>query len=95
MYERILQRFRDGIRSLDYVVTLHAEEEMDEDGLSVFDLESAELTGVIVERQRDQLTRRWKYVVNGRGVDSGTVGVVGKLSITGCLVIITVYRVQA
>jgi hypothetical protein len=36
MYERILQRFRDRIRSLDYVVTLHAEEEMDEDRLTVF-----------------------------------------------------------
>ena len=69
MHERILQRFRDRIRSLDYVVTLHAEEEMDEDGLSVFDLESAVLTGEIVERQRDRGTREWKYVVNGRGLD--------------------------
>ena len=92
MYERILQRFRDRIRSLDYVVPLHAEEEMDEDGLSVFDLESAVLTGQIVERQRDRVTREWKYVVSGRGLDAGTVGVVGKLSVTGRLVIITVYR---
>jgi len=92
MYERILQRFRDRIRNLDFVVTLHAEEEMDEDRLSVFDLESVVLTGEIVERQRDPLTREWKYVVNGKGIDGGTVGVVGKLSITGCLVIITVYR---
>jgi hypothetical protein len=92
MHERILQRFRDRIRSLDYVVTLHAEEEMDEDGLSVFDLESAVLTGEIVERQRDRQTREWKYVVNGRGLDGSTVGVVGKLSPTGCPVIITVYR---
>ena len=94
MYERILQRFSDRIQNLDYVLTLHAEEEMDEDGLSVFDLESAVLTGEIVERQRDRLTREWKYVVSGTGTDGGTVGVVGKLSITGCLVIITVYRVQ-
>jgi hypothetical protein len=92
MHERILQRFRDSIRSLHYVVTLHAEEEMDEDGLSVFDLESAVLTGEIVERQRDRQTREWKYVVNGKGLDGATVGVVGKLSPTGCLVIITVYR---
>jgi hypothetical protein len=92
MHERILQRFRDRIRSLEYVVTLHAEEEMDEDGLSVFDLESAVLTGEIVERQRDRQTREWKYLVNGRSHDGSTVGVVGKLSPTGCLVIITVYR---
>lgn len=92
MHERILQRFRDRIRSLDYVITLHAEEEMDEDGLSVFDLESAVLTGEIVARQRDRQTRECKYVVNGRGLDGGTVGVVGNLSPTSCLVIITVYR---
>lgn len=92
MHERILQRFGDRIRSLDYVVTLHAEEEMDEDDLSVLDLESAVLTGEIVERQRDRLTREWKYVVKGRGLDGASVGVVGKLSLTGRLVIITVYR---
>jgi hypothetical protein len=92
MYERILQRLRDNIRSLEYVVPLHAEEEMDEDGLSVFDLESAVLTGEIVERQRDRVTREWKYVISGKGLDGGTVSVVGKLSFTGCLVIITVYR---
>ena len=94
MYERILQRFRDRIRNLDYVVPLHPEEEMDEDGLSVFDLESAVLTGEIVERQRDRLTREWKYVVNGAGLDGAGVIVVGKLSVTGRLVIITVYRDQ-
>ena len=57
MYESILRQFRDKIRSLDYVVPLHAEEEMDEDDLSVFDLESAVLTGEIVERQRDRVRR--------------------------------------
>ncbi len=59
MYERILQRFRDRIWRREYVVTVHAEEEMDEDGLSVLDLESAVLTGEILERQRDPVTREW------------------------------------
>ncbi len=92
MYERILQRFRVRVRSRDYVVTLHAEEEMDEDSLSVFDMESTVLTGEIVERQRNHVTREWKYVVNGRGLNGSSVGVVGGLSLTGRLVIITVYR---
>jgi hypothetical protein len=92
MYERILESFRDRIRILDYVITLHAEEEMDDDDLSVFDLESAVLTGEIVERQRDSLSREWKYVVNGKALDGASVGVVAKLSLTGRLVIITVYR---
>jgi hypothetical protein len=45
--------------------------------------------------ERDRETREWKYVVTGRGLDGETVGVVGKLRITGCLVIITAYRVQS
>ncbi len=93
MYERILQRFWDRIRRRQYVVTVHAEEEMDEDGISVLDLESAVLTGEFLERQRDRVTREWKYVVKGTGLDGTSVGVVGKLSLTGRLVIITVYRV--
>ena len=92
MYERILQRFRESVRSLDYVIPLHAEEEMDEDGLSVFDLENAVLTGEIVERQRDGRTREWKYVLSGTALDGSAVCVVAKLSFTGRLVIITVYR---
>jgi len=38
---------------------------MDDDGLSVFDLESVVLTGDIVERQRDRETREQKYVIRG------------------------------
>ena len=73
MYERILQRFWDRIRRRQYVVTVHAEEEMDEDGISVLDLESAVLTGEILERQRDRVTRGWKYVVEGTGIDGTSV----------------------
>ena len=48
MYERVLRRFREKIRTRQYVMTLHAEEEMDDDGLSIFDIEGAVLTGTIV-----------------------------------------------
>jgi len=51
---RILERLRAKVRSRDYVMTVHAEEEMDEDDLSIFDVESAVLTGKIVEQQRDR-----------------------------------------
>ncbi len=36
MYDRILKQMRDKVRTRQYVMTLHAEEEMDEDGLSIF-----------------------------------------------------------
>jgi hypothetical protein len=73
-------------------MTLHAEEEMDDDGLSIFDVESVILTGVISERQRDTQTAEWKYLVTGQTLADSQAAIVGKLSMTGKLVIITVYR---
>jgi hypothetical protein len=39
---------RRKVRAGHYVMTLHAEDEMDADGLSIYDVESAVLTGEIV-----------------------------------------------
>ena len=92
MFEGELKRFREKIRSRKYVMSIHAEEEMDEDGLTILDVESAVLTGRVVERQRDVRTREWKYVILGAAIDGNPVGVVGKLSPIGRLVILTTYR---
>jgi hypothetical protein len=92
MFEGVLRQFRQKVHTRRYVVTVHADEEMDEDGLTVFDVESAVLTGSIIEQQRDRQTGQRKYVVRGQAVDGKIVGVVGKLSPTGRLVIITAYR---
>lgn len=91
MFERILNRMREKVRTLQYVMTVHAEEEMDSDGLSIFDVEQAILTGHVVERQKEAESGEWKYLVGGSSVDGRAVVVVSKLSPTGCLVIITVY----
>jgi hypothetical protein len=91
MFERILSRMREKVRALQYVMTLHAEEEMDSDGLSIFDVEQAILTGHIVERQKDAETGEWKYLVRGSSVEGQGVVIVSKLSSTGSLIIITVY----
>ena len=92
LYPRILERFRSRIRERRYVVTLHALDEMDEDALSVFDVERAILTGEISERQRDQATREWKYVVRGNAVDGRQIVVVSKLSgATDKVVVITAW----
>ena len=92
MFEQILSQMQDKIRTRQYIMTLHAEEEMDDDGLSIFDVESVILTGVISERQRGAQTAEWKYLVTGQTLAGSHAAVVGKLSITGKLVIITVYR---
>ena len=91
MFEAILQHIQAKIRALDYVMTIHADEEIDDDGLSILDIEQVILTGQIVERQRDRNTGDWKYLINGQTDDSLNVIVVAKLSPTDTVVIITVY----
>ena len=64
-YERVLAQFRDRIRAREYVLTLHAEEEMNADGFTIFDVEHGVLTGVILELQRDTATGERKYRLRG------------------------------
>ena len=92
VYERILRQMKEKIRRRQYIMTLHAEEEMEDDQLSIFDIERAILTGNITERQQDHQTSEWKYLVLGQSVHGIEITVVGKLSVTDKLVIITVYR---
>ena len=91
MYNRILRQMRESVRQRQYVMTLHAEEEMADDGFTIFDVERAILTGEIVERQKDHQSGEWKYLVFGQIIDGRLLTVVAKMSITNKLVIITVY----
>ena len=91
MYPRILKRIRNLIRERRYIVTVHALDEMDDDGLTVFDVERVILTGEITERQRDSKTREWKYLVRGKTIGNRLASVVLKIGPTEKLVVITVY----
>ena len=91
MYNRILQRLREKVRYREYVMTTHAEEEMDADGLEIFDVEHCILTGEIVERQKDQDTGEWKYLVRGSTVGDETAIAVTKLGLAGKMVIVTIF----
>ncbi len=91
MYDRVLRQMREKIRIRQYVMTVHAEEEMVGDNLSIFDVEHVILTGEITERQKDRDTGEWKYLVEGETIIGNLAVVVAKLSITNKLVMITVY----
>jgi hypothetical protein len=91
MLERILGRIREKIRRRDYVVTLHARKEMNEDDLTVYDVEHVILTGEIVERQQAFETVEVKYRVQGQAIAGAGAEVVLKISSTGKVVVITVY----
>ena len=92
MHDQILKKMREKVRTREYVMTVRAEEEMDADGLSIYDVESAVLTGRIIERQSDRAWGERKYVIRGRPLEGNdTMVVVAKLGPTGKVVILTVY----
>lgn len=90
MFDKILQQMRDKIKSRQYVMTIHAEEEMSDDNLSIYNIEQAILTGEILERQKDRTTAESKYRIKGLAMDN-EIEIIAKLSRTGKLVSITVY----
>ena len=60
MFDRIMKEMRENVRTNDYIMTIHAEEEMDDDGLTIFDIERSILTGEIIERNKDTVTAEYK-----------------------------------
>ena len=93
MPQLTLNRIRNLVRSLNYVVSIHAAEELDDDNLTILDLESVLLTGQIIERQRDRRTREVKAVVRGRTLNGFEAETIVKRGPTGTLVVITIYIV--
>ncbi|MBX3326577.1 MAG: DUF4258 domain-containing protein [Nitrospira sp.] len=92
MFERVLKQLRSLIRKRQYIITVHALEEMGEDDVLVVDVENVVLTGRIIERQVDRASRERKYVLAGIGCSGERVNVVLKLGPTSKAVVITVYR---
>ena len=92
MFERILNQLKEKVRTRQYVMTLHANEEMEEDELTIFDVESVVLSGSIIERQKDIVSGEWKYLVKGEALSGKPVITVTKISPTGKMIFVTVYR---
>jgi len=86
-----INQLRNLVRTLNYVVSTHAAEELEDDELSILDLENMVLTGQITERQRDVQTREIKCVVSGVTLDGNHAQAVVKVGFTGKLIILTVY----
>ena len=93
MHDRQLRRFRAAVRLGAYELTYHELDEMEQDRLSVLDLESCVLTGSIEERQRDRRTGEWKCVIQGRALLGGEIAVVVKWLPAGRMAVLTIFRV--
>lgn len=88
-----IERIREKVRLRQYDMTVHALEEMAEDGLDIVDMEHAVLAGRVVRIERDD-PRGNKHVIEGMAADGVTpVGVVGRFTGGDRYLIITIYAV--
>jgi hypothetical protein len=88
---RTITRVRDLVRALNYAVSIHAAEELEDDDLTILDLENIVLAGQVVERQRDRQTRENKILIRGRTLGGSEAETVVKLGPAGTLFVVTVY----
>ena len=86
-----IAHIRNLVRVKNYVVSHHAADELEDDNLTILDLESIVLNGQIVERQHDRKTNETKYLINGRTLEGCEAETVLKIGFTGALIFITVY----
>lgn len=91
MQQPTIARIRECVRSLNYVVSVHAAEELDDDNLTILDLENVIFTGEIIERQRDVETREVKCVIRGFTLEKQHAEIVVKIGALGSLIVITAY----
>ncbi len=92
MYPRILERIKALIKQGEYVVSIHAENEMADDGLTDEDLEAAIFNGRIVRRERDRIGRS-KYVIEGTALDGrGLTAIAQPFQSRKLVLIITAYE---
>jgi hypothetical protein len=91
MFDRVLNRIRRLVLQRQYVVTVHAADELDADDLTVYDLERIVLTGTIVAKQKDRETSESKYRISGQTINGSPAETVVKVSMTQNVVFVTVY----
>ncbi len=92
MARRNIDDIRDNIRVGKYDMTVHAIEEMAEDGLDILDFEQSILYGQISRFEKDD-PRGTRYVIEGPAIEEQmSVGSVGRFTDDRYL-IITIYAI--
>ena len=88
-----IERIREKVRLRQYDMTVHAVEEMAEDGLDIVDMEHAVLAGRVVQVERDD-PRGNKQVIEGMAADGVTrVGIVDRFTGGGRYLMIAIYAI--
>ena len=87
----VIERIRKKIRSRDYFLSSHAEDEMTEDGFERNDVEKAILGG-FVEKKLTRDLRGTRYRIEGSAEDGRLMHILCRFQEDRSLVIITVYE---
>ena len=87
----VIERIREKIRSRDYFLSSHAEDEMAEDGFERSDVETAILGGLVDKKLTKDL-RGTRYRIEGPTEDGRIIQVLCRFREDRSLVIITVYE---
>ena len=87
----VIDRIREKIRTRDYYLSSHAEEEMAEDGFERSDMESAILGG-FVEKRLTHDPRGTRYRVEGPARDGRPMHVLCRFREAGSLIVVTLYE---
>lgn len=89
-----VNKIRELVALGKYDMTFHAMQEMAEDELDIADIQNSIADGVIARIDRGD-PRGNKYVIEGHACDGKTpVGSVGRITVTGRYLIITVYEIN-
>ena len=92
MYPRILHQIQSLVRQGEYILSVHVENELEDDGFTDQDLEAAIFNGKIVRRERDEIGRP-KYEIEGSALDGrGLTAVVQPFQTRQIVVMVTVYE---
>ncbi len=88
-----IRRIRQQIIKRDYYISVHAEEEMLDDGLERADVEHAILKGQIEKKLTEDI-RGTRYRIEGPSMDGRVIHIVCRFKLSGNLIIITAYTLE-
>ncbi|MBI3247527.1 MAG: DUF4258 domain-containing protein [Deltaproteobacteria bacterium] len=88
-----IREIRERVRTKNYEVTGHAEEEREDDDLAIADLRSAIQSGRVAQILTDD-PRGNRYVVRGKAQDGRAIEVVCRFLASGRLRILTIYALE-
>jgi len=89
----LIQQIKQKIIDEDYLLSSHAEEELKDDDLTIYDLENAVLKGFI-EKKLTKDYRGVRYRIEGPSLDGRIIHVICRFKEVSNLLIITVYALE-